>query len=124
MTKSKKVWLGIFTFMPIVLVVAYLVLIFGSVFLNMPQTEGYEESSFSFRAGIGLAIACILLAVVISLALLIIYIIHVNNNPKLDSNQKLMWILIILLAQGIGHIVYYFVEIIPSGRKITDQTPH
>lgn len=124
MTKSKKVWLGILTFMPIVLVVAYLVLIFGSIFLNMPQMEGYEDSSFSFRAGIGLAIVCILLAVVISLTLLIIYIIHVNNNPKLDSNQKLMWILIILLAQGIGHIVYYFVEIIPSGRKITDQTPH
>ncbi|NQY07428.1 MAG: PLDc N-terminal domain-containing protein, partial [Flavobacteriaceae bacterium] len=53
----------------------------------------------------------------VSVGLLVYYIIHAVKNQKFDSNQRLMWILILVLAGMIGNIIYYFVEILPSKPK-------
>jgi len=69
--------------------------------------------------GFGLAILFLILAIISGLASLIFHIIHVIKNDKLkqQSNGQLMWILIIVLANGIGGIIYYFIEILPVPKE-------
>ncbi len=55
-----------------------------------------------------------------SLAIMIYYIVHANNNPNNDSGKKIMWIIILIFVSSIGCVVYYFVEILPSDNKLSD----
>ena len=116
MTRSKKIWLGILTFLPIFCMMLYFVFFFFFFFgiYTSEKTGNTSEVSPVFFANFGLMFLFIILAVISGLAMMIYYIIHANSNPKFDSNQKLMWILILVLASGIGSIVYFFVEIVPK----------
>jgi len=82
--------------------------------------QNYEEPDHLFLSGFGIMFVCLMLAVLLNLGLLVFYIIHAYKNEKFDSNLKLIWILVFLFGSGIGHIIYYFVEILPSGRETSD----
>ena len=114
MSKSKKIWLGVFTFLPLIFLIIYVV-VFFSFFLNgVDSTYPQEGTSPNFFAGsYVLLFVIIVLMAIVSLGLLIYYIVHANSNPKFDSNQKLIWILILLFASGVGSMIYYFMEIVP-----------
>jgi len=42
---------------------------------------------------------------------LIFYIIHAINNKAIDSNERIIWILIFIFAGMIGFPVYWFMRI-------------
>jgi len=44
------------------------------------------------------------------LILYVVVIINIINDPKIDSNNKLFWILLILVANVLGLIIYLFVS--------------
>ena len=99
---------------------------FISFFTNAMQAEsnGYGELEPSLIAGNFSMIFLLLLMVFISsLGLLIYYVVHAVKNKSFDKNQRLMWILILILANGIGNIIYFFVEIAPRKPKIVEE-PH
>ncbi|MAM29003.1 MAG: hypothetical protein CMC13_08265 [Flavobacteriaceae bacterium] len=119
MTRSKKIWLGVLTFLPIVCAIIYIIC-FALYFISFASIIEHEASDASINnpgflvGSFGLMFLMILIAVISSIGLMIYYIIHANSNPNFDSNQKLIWILVLVLAGGIGNIVYYFVEILPK----------
>lgn len=117
MSSTKKIWLGILTFLPFVLVTAYFVLFF-TVFLSniheFEQTHHHDEFPLEIIQSLFIMLVPIILAIIISLIVMIYYIVHANNNPNNDSGKKIMWILILIFVTSIGSIVYYFVEILPS----------
>lgn len=114
MSKNKKIVLGIFTFLPVLCILAYVVFFLKFFFsaLGTPANDPFIEEHF-FENFILLFIL-IIVGIISGFALMIYYIIHANSNPKFDSNQKLMWILILVLSSFLGNIIYYFVEIIPQ----------
>jgi len=115
MTKTKKILLGIFTFLPVLFVMAYVLIFFKFFFSSMssPQFDPYFNEEYFF-GNLVLLILLIFAAIILGVGMMIYYIIHANKNPKFDSNQKLLWILILVLTSFIGNIIYYFVEIIPE----------
>lgn len=115
MTKNKKVLLGVFTFLPLLFVMAYVIVFFKFFFSSMssPQFDPYLNDEYFF-SNLLLLILLIFAAVILGIGMMIYYIIHANKNPKFDSNQKLIWILILVLTSFIGNIIYYLVEIIPE----------
>jgi hypothetical protein len=115
MTKNKKILLGIFTFLPAVFVMAYVFIFLKFFFSSMgsPQFDPYVNEEYFF-GNLVLLILLIFAAMIFGLGMMIYYIIHANKNPKFDSNQKLLWILILVLTSFLGNIIYYFVEIIPE----------
>jgi hypothetical protein len=115
MTKTKKILLGIFTFLPVLFVMAYVFIFFKFFFSSMssPQFDPYFNEEYFF-GNLVLLILLIFAAIILGVGMMIYYIIHANKNPKFDSNQKLLWILILVLTSFIGNIIYYFVEIIPE----------
>jgi len=117
MTKTRKIWLGILTFLPIVFLIAYLVfffIFFIGMFEDIQRLENNPNVFPSeFMANFAIMFVLIIVASFMSLGLLIYYIIHANNNAKNDNNKKLMWTLVLIFTSSIGSIVYYFAEILP-----------
>lgn len=123
MSTSKKIWLGILTFLPFVLFIVYLVLFFTFFIGNihhLEQTQHNDEFPVALIQSIVLVFIPIFIASILSLAIMIYYIVHANNNPNNDSGKKIMWIVILIFVSSIGCVVYYFVEILPSNNKLLD----
>ncbi|MEX0998257.1 MAG: hypothetical protein WDZ45_14485 [Flavobacteriaceae bacterium] len=114
MTRKKKIILGILTFLPVFSILAYFFVFLKFFFstLGTAANDPFIEEVF-FESFIILFIL-IIVAILSGIALMIYYIIHANSNPNFDSNQKLIWILILVLSSFIGNIIYYFIEIIPD----------
>lgn len=115
MSLNKKIILGVLTFIPVVFfaLCLFIFLRFFFVSLSSPQYDPYLNEEY-FITNLALLIVLILASIVIGVGMMIYYIVHANSNPKFDSNQKLIWILILVLTSFLGNIVYYFVEIIPD----------
>lgn len=110
MTKKKKIWLGILTVLPFVFIVLYLIFFFGMfVFLSREQTP--EDNPASFIATFFLLFVFIGLAVALALGTFIYYIIHAVKNPKYNDQNRMIWILILVLTNGIGSIIYFVTQI-------------
>ena len=57
---------------------------------------------------------------IISLIITIYYIVLANSNVKNDTAKKIMWTIILIIVSWIGCIVYYFVEILPSDKQVSE----
>ncbi len=53
---------------------------------------------FPLLIGIGLIVITIMI------------IVNIINNPEIDSNNKLFWIILILVTNVIGLVVYFLVQ--------------
>ena len=122
MSASRKIWLGILTFLPFVLVFIYFILFFTVFLNNIHQLEQSHHDEFPLELVKSLFIVFIpiFLSIVISLIIMIYYIVHANNNPNNDSGKKIMWTLILILITSVGSLVYYFVEILPTSNKLSN----
>lgn len=121
LTKNQKIGIGILTFMPILgfigYIISFFVLFFGGV--TAGAASGFEESgppTGTFFAGFAMAFIFLLVAIVSGFAAMIMHIVHITKNEKLkaQSNGQLLWILVIVFANGIGGIIYYIMEILPE----------
>lgn len=118
MSTPKKVLLGILTVLPLFLGLLYFILFFV-FFINTAADRMHDPDirpdEFPFLLGSFVPMMVLMLvAVVIGFALMIYYLIHISNNRKFDSTQRLLWILIVIFASTIGQIVYYIMEVWPD----------
>ncbi len=121
MTKSKKVWLGILTFLPIIFIGIFIFLFITLFLSNIYNFENnLDAQQVDFYRSMIIAFVFIVFAVIIRLVLLIYYLIHVSDNKNNDNTKKIMWILILVFVGTIGSIIYYFMEIYPL--KIEQET--
>jgi len=112
MKSSTKIWLGIFTFLPLVL----LLLCFGfiiTIFLDNIEELQHNHNQFplEFLHSIFWFVFLIILMAIASLGVKIYYIVHVNNTEGNDTNKKIIWTLILIFLGLIASVVYYFIEI-------------
>ena len=112
MTKNKKILLGVLTILPFAFIFLYLI-VFIAMFLliSLSTTSANEANPFVFIGGFSFAFIFIFAAIALSLGLFIYYIIHVTQNKKLDSNDRLLWILVMVFAHQIGYMVYWYLKI-------------
>ena len=113
MSYNKKIWLGVFTFLPVLLFILYFICIFGFVGLTILQTspEAADVDPTPMIGGLILSMIFILLSVFIALGMMIYYIVHAANDKEIDSTQRLVLILILIFASGIGSMVYWYMQI-------------
>lgn len=129
MSRTRKIWLGIFTFLPLVFLMAYFVvffMFFVDVFNTIEIAETNQDMQPSLVAGgiksfLFMMLPLIFLTVITSIGIMIYYIVHANKNPDNDNNKKIMWTFILIFVSTIGSIVYYFVEILPTNKEIDNK---
>jgi Phospholipase_D-nuclease N-terminal len=114
MTKPRKVFLGILSLLPLALLVVYLILsvrLFFSMVSNLLEIEdGIFPTNFFFTEMLPSVILAIVMTIT-NFGLLIFFIIHVVNNRKIDSNERLIWILVLIFAGMVGFPVYWYMRI-------------
>ncbi len=112
MSKNKKIVLGILTFLPIVLLVLYFIF-FGFFFMEIFQSaQNNTEPNSQFMIGNFIVLFLLITVLVISaLGMMIYYIIDISNNKTLDSNNRLIWILLLVFGGFIANAIYWYLYV-------------
>ena len=107
---TNKTLYGILAFGPIGLILLSFLMFLGSYatldFNNRLGGPTYESSRF--LAGF---IGLMLIAFLLSIVSFFLYIIHISKNKQVPDNQRALWIVGMILANGITNIIYFFVYI-------------
>jgi hypothetical protein len=106
MARASRIWLGIFTFLPLVLIMAYLIA-FGFL---VKDVLIYDRLSVPVFTSMFWLFLVMLVLGIFSFGLLIYYIIHVMNS-KADSNEKLIWVLLFFVGSIMAFPVYWYFKI-------------
>ena len=121
---QSKFWQAFFALAPFLM---FLLIFMGyaifmiAIFSEMPEMESDpDHMPFFFFGGLGSFLFLMFLAILISLASLVFYIVHAVQNPNLrENNLLLVWILLFIFINGIAQFLYWIIEII---NKRNDQT--
>jgi predicted permease len=114
MSRTGKILLGIITFMPFVFLAIYLSLFFQFFFEILKHHTNAEDAFFQLMPSfifIGLLLAS-------KIGLLIYYIVHALNNPRIDGTEKLVWILVFFFVGTIGFPIYWYARIWKEGGSL------
>lgn len=119
MNKSKKIWLGLVAFLPLVsgiILVIFMLTSFLPAMIRMNHHVNENEMPFTFFAEFMPLIIMGIVAVILSIALLIYFIIHVMNNAQLKSEERIIWVLVFIFASSIGFPIYWGIRIWPDAK--------
>lgn len=121
MSKNKKILLGILTFLPLVFLIIYLV-VFFTFFASIPFEEPHivEDDPATFIRAIFGAVIWIFIAALLGLAMMIYYLMHASRNVKIKETERIIWILVLVFANTVGSIVYFFMHIVPLEENSQD----
>ena len=115
MSKSKKIWLGIFTFAPLIVTILAIIAFIGtfiSLFSAISNQEiaGDVQPSLLF-SGVFVFFILFLLASLADLAITIYYIDYIVRDEKVDETEKIIWALALFFGSFISTAVYWVVRI-------------
>lgn len=115
MSKSAKITLGVLSFLPFVFLLGYFVWFIG-LFIHMMGAAGSGnaypgEMPDYFLGNMIWMIILIALMGIFTFGLFIYYVVHVVNNKTIDSNERLVWILVFLFANMMGFPIYWYMRI-------------
>ena len=118
MSRPGKILLGIITILPFVFFFIYLSFIFQFVreviFFHRSRPEDVFFQMWP-------AFMYLALLVVAKIALLVYYIIHAINNHRLDSAERIAWILIFIFVGFIGYPIYWYLRIWRDDQPLSPQ---
>ncbi len=119
MSKSKKTWLGILSFLPIISGIVILIYMFTGFLPTMMrlEQEGSQDNPIAVFSTLGPFLVIILLAIVLHIGLLIYFIIHAINNTRVKNEERIIWILVFLFASSIGFPIYWGIRIWPDDKN-------
>ena len=110
MSRSSKLFIGILSFLPIILLLVFLFMLFG-MFPTFFQWDKYDPapqevfSAFAPLFFLGFAMG------ILSIGLLIFFIMHLLRHKALDSTERIIWILVFLFAGIVGYPIYWYMRV-------------
>lgn len=108
-SRSARLWLGIVTGWPLLylfLFIAGFALTIASGALQMKSPP--QEPPPALAAGFGVLFLAHCLTTFATFALIVVYVISVINNPRLDQTMRIIWILLVLLGSMISMPIYWY----------------
>lgn len=110
MSRNSKLFIGLLSFLPVMLLIVLFIFIFNLIptFIEWDGNDPDPYTVFDvmkpiFILGFGMAL--------LSLGLLVFFIMHLVRNKKVESNERIIWILVFLLAGIAGYPVYWYMRI-------------
>ena len=115
MSKNKKILIGIFSILPLLLFVVYMVSMvsffihfFREIAINGEDPEDLFYSGFGNMAGM---IVTMVLLGLLSLAVMVYFLVHAINNQSLNSDERLVWILVFIFVGMVGFPIYWYLRV-------------
>lgn len=116
MTRSKKVFIGILAFLPLVAAAIFLVYFFTTFFpdiIRMEHEHGDIPPEFFFGNMVGF-IASIIILLFVQLGLMIYFIVHAINNKRVKNEERIIWVLLFIIVHSIAFPIYRGIRIWPE----------
>ena len=110
MNRSSKVFSGILSFLPLILTFVIIVLVFA-MFPRFVEWEQQEPDFYIVWGTIWPLIITAIITGVVKLGALIFFIIHMLNNKKVETGERIIWILVFIFTGGIGYPIYWYMRI-------------
>lgn len=115
MNPAKKTLLGIASFIPLALGIAYFITMMmrmrGMMMAAIQNPNDPNAVMPYFMDMFGTILALLIPMLIVSVVLLIIYIIQAVNNRKISEAERVIWIIAFIIAGAVSFPVYYFMRI-------------
>ena len=114
MARPLKILLGIATFWPIFYIFIFLAFtLFSVLTMVFMRADGGipGEPPPEFIAGMLALTFFHFFTIIELLGLMIFYIVHAIKDPQLDANEKIMWVLVVVLVGFIGMPIYFILRV-------------
>lgn len=112
LSRRKKQALGICTFASFV-VGSALALVGFVVFADMFSQAASSNEPPAPGTGLLVAVVLTMVSSVLSVALIAIYV-YLAAQLQIDSTERIVWILVVVLGGTIGQIVFFFLRVWPE----------
>lgn len=109
MNKPVKILLGIFTFLPMIAVIAFIV--FGLYQFLSLLFSVEPINPFIFFPYLVYIIPVVLIYSTFYLLLGIFYIVHLLKNDQLDTEKKMLWIAVLVVFNALSMPIYWYFHI-------------
>jgi glucan phosphoethanolaminetransferase (alkaline phosphatase superfamily) len=114
MSPGKKIIIGLLSLLPIAFFVVYFIQ-FYSFFVEMVERRAYYETEQpdprEFLRSFMPFFILIIVKVLISIGLLIYFLINAINNKKIDTGERIVWIITFVLVGFIAFPLYWYMRI-------------
>ena len=123
MNRNKKIWLGVLAFFPIIVGLASVVYMFAVFMPSLPLHRHLEESDgfpFEFFSRMAPFFIIMLLSIVLQISLIIYFCIHAFNNKAVKQEERVIWLVVFILASSIAMPVYWILRIWPEQKPETN----
>jgi len=112
MSRSSKLFIGILSFLPIVLLLVFLFMIFSMfpTFIEWGNNNHDPAPQEVFSAFAPLFFLGFCMAI-LSIGLLIFFIMHLLRHKAMDSTERIIWILVFLFAGIVGYPIYWYMRV-------------
>lgn len=117
MTNGHKNILGIFTFLPVILLMIYL----AAILVLVRDALVFKDEDMPFPI-LGDMLWLIILALILGLlsfGLMVYYIIHAINNTQIDNNEKIIWVLLFVIVNVVSFPIYWYLRILKRNEIVT-----
>jgi hypothetical protein len=116
MSRSKKIFIGILAFLPLISAAVFLIYFFAAIFpelIRLEQQHGDVPPDFFFGNMVGF-IASVIILVFLQLGLMIYFIIHTINNKRVKNEERIIWVLLFIFVSSIAYPIYWGIRIWPE----------
>ena len=108
MSKNTKIVVGVLTLLPLIGIFFYIGLVISFI---GTQGDGFAPDGAGLSKNIIWMVSMVGLSILLGIGLLIFYIVHAVNNKKLDSNERIIWILLFFFFSNIAFMIYWVLRI-------------
>ena len=123
MNRNKKIWLGVLAFSPIIVGLASVVYMFTVFMPSLPLHRQFAEGDdfpIQFFSRMAPFFMIILLSIVLQVSLIIYFCIHAFNNKAVKQEERVIWLVVFILASSIAMPVYWILRIWPEPKPETN----
>lgn len=111
LSRMQKILLGIASGWPIVYMFVFIAFIFGLVLTSGGGPLGGGDLGPVFGGAFVLLFLVHMITIFLTLALTVFYIVHAVKNTKLDSNMRIIWIVLFFFGGMIAEPIYWYLQI-------------
>lgn len=109
LNKPAKIVLGILTFLPLLFAISILgFVIFNFFSMFFSQEPVMPMMLFSYLSYV---LPHLFIIILLALGLLVFYIVHIIQNSFLDSEKRILWIVVVFLAYAVAIPIYWYIHI-------------